>query len=181
MIKTNLLNKLYNLNDQVDLTPEVLRSYVKSFWHDVFMPLHSSNSNIHLNLMCKVGYGDSNVGSEFKTIAELRKVNFDDRDIFTTYLLDRLGILTDSYDIKTCNSITFTYIVKDGLADATRQLVNQTEYTVTSHKYNNIKLPLTMNPSEYGVIIGKLDIDNGVQYVVKSDSRIYTIESYATR
>ena len=69
-------------------------------------------------LMCVpkgvVGYGDSNVGSEFKSIAGLRKVNFDDRDIFTTYLLDRLGILTDSYDIKTCNSITFTYIVKDG-------------------------------------------------------------------
>ena len=45
----------------------------------------------------------------------------------------------------------------------TRQLVNQTEYTVTNHKYNNIKLPLTMNPEEYGVIIGKLDIDNGIQ------------------
>ena len=110
----------------------------------------------------------------------MRKVNFGDKEIFIQYLLDRLGILTDSYNVQTCSSITFTYIVKEGVADDTRQLLHQSEYQVTSHSYNNIKLPMCMDPSEYGVMIGKLDIDNGVQYVVKSDSRIYTIESYAT-
>ena len=45
---------------------------------------HSSNSDIHLMLMCvpKGVVGYKVVNTEFKTIAELRKVNFSDRDIF---------------------------------------------------------------------------------------------------
>ena len=37
-----------------------------------------------------------------------------------------------------------------------------------------------MNYEEYGIVIGKLDIENGIQYIVKSDTRIFTIEKYAT-
>ena len=37
-----------------------------------------------------------------------------------------------------------------------------------------------MNYEEYGIVIGKLDIENGIQYVVKSDTRIFTIEKYDT-
>ena len=62
-------------------------------------------------------------------------------------------LLTDSYNIKTCTCITFTYVVKEGLADDDRQLISNSEYTVNTHNYNNLKLPLTMDCSEYGSLL----------------------------
>lgn len=38
-------------------------------------------------------------------------------------------------------AIPFTYMVIDGVCDDTRELLNQSEYEVTNHNYNNIKLP----------------------------------------
>ena len=73
-----ILNKTYTLTGDNNISPDMLRSYVKFFWQDVFVSLHSSNSNIHLNLMCKIGIN----ATEYKTMAPLRKVNFSDRDIF---------------------------------------------------------------------------------------------------
>ena len=137
-----ILNKTYTLSASSNISADILRAHIKSFWYDVFTPLHAKGADIHLMLMCKIGY-DENNNTEYKTIADLRRVNFDDKEVFTQYLLDRLGILSDSYNIKTCTTVTFTYIIalgnKDGLADDTRKLLNQTEYTVTNHNYNNIK------------------------------------------
>ena len=172
-----ILNKIYILNGQNNISADILRAHVKSFWFDIYLPLHSNNNNIHLNLMCKIGY-DVNNNTDYKTVAPLRKVNFDDKDIFIQYLLDRVGILSDSYNVQTCTSITFTYMVIDGLADDNRQLLHQSEYEVTNHNYNNIKLPLTMDHSEYGVLIAREVMDDYIRYVVRNDLRVFTVDAY---
>lgn len=177
MIQTNnILNKSYDLPSTLDMTQDVLKTYIKSFWYDVFLPLHNSNSNIHLMLMCKIGYKQVNI--EYKTIADLRRVNFGDRELFAQYLVDRLGILIDSYDIKSCTSITFTYVISDGLADDSRQLLHPEKYELSTHSFNSYKLPLTMNPLEYGVLLAEQTFSDFTRYMIKNDIKVFTIDSY---
>lgn len=72
-------------------------------------------------LLCKVEFNDSG----YKTLGELRRVNFDDKDLFIEYLIQRLGHITESYGgAHSISKITFTYIIKDGeVSDKDRLLL----------------------------------------------------------
>ena len=67
-----ILNKTYQLNGQNNISPDLLRDHIRSFWFDVFLRLHNENPDFHLNLMCKVGFfGSVNPDdSEYKTVAK---------------------------------------------------------------------------------------------------------------
>ena len=174
-LKNNILTKTYEFSDSLSLTPEFMRSYIKFFWYEIFNPITVVNSKCHLLILCKIGYTVKG-HTEYKTLADLRRVNFEDKDLFSKYLIDRLGYLIDSYDVKTCNNITFTYIIKEGLADKDRLLLHPEEYKVFKHNFNSIKLPLSMVPAAYGVVLAEQAFDGFIRYVVKNDIRIYTIE-----
>jgi hypothetical protein len=109
-------------------------------------------------LMCKVHFTEESLG--YRTLGHLRKVNFSDKELFIEYLLERLGILTESYVSQPLNKITFTYIIKNGLAPDTRSLITGEEVVKPStHRFNNMNLPLSMNPSDYGTV----ELDNIIQ------------------
>lgn len=168
----------YTLPQSSTITNAILKKYIKMLWNDVFKPLHSKNNNIHLLLLCKVVYTDSTVG--YRTLADMRKVNFSDREMFTEYLIDRLGILADSYKDNPFSKIVFTYIVRDGIADNNRRLLHQEKYEVTTHVFNNMVLPLTMDPNKYGEIIGTQVINNNesIRYIIENDTKyIFKIEA----
>lgn len=76
------------------------------------------------------------------------------------------------------NKIIFTYIVKDGLADETRELLQQPKYEVKAHIYNNYVLPLSMDPTKYGnkIAIEQLDADT-IRHVYRNETHIFTIDS----
>ena len=57
-----------------------------------------------------------------------------------------------------------------------RLLNRKIETNVTKHNYNNFKLPLTMDPLEYGVLILDKDMDESKRYVVKTDTQVFTID-----
>ena len=161
MIKT----QSYSVNNNL-LTNQILGIYISNFWNDVFAPLINSG-NKHLLLMCKVEFNESNLG--YRTLGDLRRVNFNDRDLFIEYLSARLGLLNDSYFINPICKITFTYIIKQGLAtDERRLLQDLTPRSNTTHRFNNLNLPMSMNPSDFGNII----VDNYIQLNGESIHRI---------
>ena len=162
----------YSLQETT-LTPELIRVYTKTFWTEIFVPINNIKPS-HLLLMCKVKYD-----GEYKTIADLRKVNLNDRDLFTQYLVYRMGVLSDSYTVRSITEITFSYLQKDGLADDDRLLLHPEIYTVSSHKYNNLKLPLSMDPAEYGIIIATEKFTEYTRYVVDTDLKVFTIDVYS--
>ena len=51
-----ILNKTYTLSANTNISADILRAHIKSFWYDVFTPLQSKGADIHLMLMCKIGY-----------------------------------------------------------------------------------------------------------------------------
>jgi DNA polymerase type B, organellar and viral len=129
--------------------------------------------------MCKVEFKDSSLG--YRSLAHLRKVNFSDKDLFIDYLLERLGILNESYTVHPISKITFTYIIKSGLATGDRSLMQDTNDTSTfTHNFNNLNLPISMNPEDYGTIISDSFVqtkgDSFHRFIVENNSRIYQID-----
>jgi hypothetical protein len=57
--------------------------------------------------MCKVEFSDSG----YKTLGQMRRVNFIDRELFLYFLLERLSHLDDSYVSYPISKIIFTYTV----------------------------------------------------------------------
>ena len=174
MKKNFLINhKNYELTLNTSINSQLLSSTVNHFWTDVYTPLYQKNNQMHLVLMCKAHFVDNSEG--YKSLGHARRVNFDDLNIFIEYLTERINILNDSYTVLPCQSLEFTYFIKDGLADENRLLKQDLKYQVATHGFNRMNLPLTMDPLEYGVLIGTMNLDTGTRYIVKNDITVFTI------
>ena len=101
--------------------------------------------------MCKVEFSESELG--YRTLGDLRRVNFEDKKLFVDYLINRLGLLNESYTVHPISKITFSYIIKEGSAtNKDRALLQDlTSKSSSTHRFNNMNLPISMNPSDYGV------------------------------
>jgi hypothetical protein len=110
-------SQIYPVNN-ILLTKDVVASYIQFFWNDVFSQIIKSNSNgKHLMVLVKVKFSDPALG--YRTLAHLRSINFNNRELFLNYIVQRLGVLTDSYTILPISHISFSYIIKEGLAKST--------------------------------------------------------------
>jgi len=135
-------------------------------------------------LIVKVNFAASENDEELlghRSLGNLRRVNFDDREFFIEYLILRLGVLTEGYTSHPISNIEFSYLIKDGIAVNTKKHLEDVSETIsTTHRFNNINLPITMDPSKYGTIT----LDNYIQiggksihrFLVESGSRTYTID-----
>lgn len=66
------------------LTNQILEVYISKFWDDVFTAIKDGH---HLMLMCKVEFNDSELG--YRTLGELRRVNFEDKKGFIYWTICR--------------------------------------------------------------------------------------------
>lgn len=120
--------------------------------------------------MCKVEFTESELG--YRTLGDLRRVNFSDRELFIEYLINRLGLLNESYTSHPISKIIFTYIVKSGLATDNRRLLQDLSISsIITHRFNNLNLPISMNPVDYGTI----KLDNYIQIDGVSVHRLYVV------
>jgi hypothetical protein len=150
---------------------EIVSAYTSDFWNNVFKPLHQNNKT-HLMLMAKVHFTNSELGHRSLAV----RVNFSDKTLFIEYLISSLGLLNESYKVNVVNKITFSYIIKEGIASEDRMLLQDPTYKVTKHNFNNISLPLSMNPADYGEIRGTFNIEGGIRYFVKNNNTSFEID-----
>ena len=172
-------NQTYNIVNLI-LSRGIVTSYIGMFWNDIFKSIHNSKSGgSHLMILVKVEFAD---GMGHRTLAHLRRVNFVDRALFTEYIVERLASLNDSYSVLAVSKITFSYIVNEGLADGNRALLNDlSDKDVQWHRFNNMNLPITMKPEEYGRIISTQIFNDYVTYVVNSTTRVFQINVYSNK
>jgi DNA polymerase type B, organellar and viral len=179
-------SQTYTLNNLL-LNNELLTAYTTNFWKDVFTPLISDGKNKHLMVLVKVHFTSGSLDQEgdelgYKSLGKLRKVNFTDNELFIDYLINRLGYLTESYFSNKISKITFTYVIKDGLALDNLKSFKDESYQPTIHKFNNLVLPASMNPADYG----EIKVQNYLQkdgisferYIVVNGTRAYQIDIY---
>jgi DNA polymerase type B, organellar and viral len=169
MIKT----QTYNIKN-LYITNEVLSTYISLFWNDIYSKLDVSNK--HLMLLLKIQYSEEDLG--YKTLGHLRRVNFEDKSAFINYITERIGILHDSYTTLSVSELHFTYIIKEGLASSEdlRMLSDHNVKEVKWHRFNNMNLPSSMKPSDYGRIVKTINNSNSTSLIVSSTSRTYLID-----
>jgi hypothetical protein len=172
--------KTYKLNKKLILSSpkgEVLNIHIIKFWEDVFTSIVKNGEVKHLMILCKVKYIDNN---GYKTLGPLRRVGIKDLELFSEYLTDRLGILVDSYNSNVISEIVFTYVIKDGEVSSKDRLLLEdlSDKDTSFHEFNKIKLPVSMNLEDYGIIRGKTQMDENTRYFVKNNyfKRIYEID-----
>src|ERR1700727_2577092 len=126
----------YSINN-VLLTNKVLSIYINKFWNDIYSQINSDN---HLWIMCKVNYSEVELG--YRTLGHLRRVNFNDKELFINYLSERFNILNDSYTTLSISEISFSYIINEGLATEQDRLLLQdlTDKGRTIHRFSNYNL-----------------------------------------
>jgi hypothetical protein len=166
--------KSYLLNSNQIISNEILNSYVTRFWNEIFSPLLSNNDK-HLMILCKIQYSNENNDLSYKTLAPLRRVEFKDKALFINYLIERLGILVDSYNPQIISKIVFTYVVKDGVISTKDRLLLQdlTDKDLPFHEFNKIKLPISMNPSDFGTVLSTSIIDGITRFITTTNKRVF--------
>lgn len=142
----------------------------------MFTPINQDNK--HLMVLCKVKYFEDNNEIGYKTLGPLRKVEFNDQELFCEYLISRLGILTDSYSSNSKSEIVFTYIIKSGeVSNEDRLLLDDmSDKDVTFHEFKKIKLPISMEAVDYGTIMSKSIVNGNTRFIVESNNRVYKID-----
>ena len=66
----------FNLPNKAPITKSLLTKYINLFWDNVFKPLITAKPNTHLRVLVQVRFPYGH-----RTLAELRLVNFNDKDI----------------------------------------------------------------------------------------------------
>jgi len=165
----------YSINN-LPITNELLSVYINKFWQDIFESIKDTK---HLYLMCKVQFESEEMG--YRTLGHLLKTNYSDKELFIEYISERLTVLNESYITLPIINISFSYIIKDGVTtDSDRALSQETDNISYSHRFNNMELPITMDPSEYGTILLTnnitLDGDNYQRYIVQNKNRTFEID-----
>lgn len=175
--QNSVLHKHFLLNGSITLSAHVLNIYINRFWNDVFQQIVEQNNtkDIHLLLMCKVEFSDVEMG--YRSLADLRKVRYNDMQAYVDFLTLRLGKLTEAYQVTAVHKIVITYIIKDGKPTDPRLLRGEQEYNVSKHSYNNQVLPLTTNINDYGRLIIREIFNDSITYVVEgSNGDIFQID-----
>ena len=172
--------KTYSISN-IPLTTEILDKYINSFWTEIFEEIKEEN---YLLLMCKVKFTDIDQENH-KTLGHLVQANFEDKDLFIDYLSQRLSILNDSYVTIPICQITFSYVIKSGKCkDENRSLLMQdiTDKSLQFHNFNNMNLPVTMNPLNYGILeVSKIIEENGKvfeRFIVTNNNKTFRIDVF---
>lgn len=169
-------NKSYVLPSSTTLSKTMLTKYINSFWTDIFSSPDLITNN-HLLLLVKITF----INGDVITLAELRKANFADKDLLLEYLANRLNILAESYQVDPISEINFNYIIKDGLAEDSRALLQSNDYQVGTPSFNNMQIPNTMDIYQYGDILVHQDKGDQSKYAISNGNRMYIIESQASK
>lgn len=102
-----------------------------------------------------------------------------DKDLFIGYLIERLGTLNDSYTSLSISKIIFSYIIQEGVAPENdrRLLQDLTDKKLTVHNFNNMNLPISMIPSDYGIIVTKPALyETFTRYIVSCNKKLFQID-----
>ena len=170
--------KSYTINN-LPLTNELLISFIKNFWDEIFIKIKNTH---HLLILCKVYFTENDKGGGYRTLGYLRKVNYNDKELFIEYLTQCLSTIYDTYITQSISKITFSYIIKEGLCDESNRafLLDPSGKVNTTHNFNNMNLPISMDPSDYGDVRQSSIIEKeGVSYerfTVINGTRIYEID-----
>jgi len=156
----------YTIHLQPSLfSKDLLKFNLNKFWSDIVETKLSENQ--HMLFLFRLQWSDN----QFVTIGNLQKLNNDDKDYIFDYLSEEIKNKGDYYLENSVISIVFSYGIRDG-----RTLEKTINNKIQFHNYQHHKLPVTMNPLEYGKLVRRFDNIYNVQINDKNDVFITQFE-----
>lgn len=132
----------------------LLKSKLDIFWKEIMETKLSENQ--HIWLLFKLQWTNNN----HVTIGKLIKLNKEDKDYLFEYILTNFEDKSEYYTEQTIKNMIFSYTIKKGKAKAKITLDSS---NLQFQNYQHHKLPITMNPLEYGILIDQKGRDYWVQ------------------
>jgi DNA polymerase type B, organellar and viral len=117
------------------------------------------NNNQHVYFIFRIKFTNNQIA----TISTLKKINKNSKEELIEYLLSRLSLSNEAYNVNPVFSIIFSYGIREG--EIVSDLIAPIKVTKYQIYYNN-KLPIAILPEEYGKILSK----KGNHYVISVGS-----------
>jgi len=128
------------------------------------------NKNNHLFILFKIKYNNG----EFVTIGNLQRLNLTDKDWYINWIIDNMELKSEYYNETQIESLIFSYGFKDG------EIPNKSILNVNYFLINNMELPISLTPTDFGIISKIIDIPNGKLFIITNDKgQIIMINKYS--
>ena len=150
MLKNKIL-KLSNWeNYTIRIKPSIfsrdlLVQNLNIFWSKI---VDKINNDQHILFLFRLQWSDT----QFVTIGNLQRLNKEDKDYILNFLIDEIQDRGEYYLEQSIISIVFSYGIRDGKA-----IEKNIDTKIQYHNYQHHKLPITMDPLQYGKLIRKFD------------------------
>lgn len=131
-----------------NFTTNLLQNKLNIFWTEIMENKFSDNQ--HIWLLFRLQW----INGPFVTIGKLVKLNKEDKDYLFEYIFNNLDNKADYYKELALKSMIFSYTIKKGKA---KEKITFDNTTLQFQNFQHHKLPITMNPLEYGKLIRKID------------------------
>jgi hypothetical protein len=151
MLKNKILNWIdYNINVKNKVfTKELLNTNLNKFWNEIVETKISDNK--HIWFLFRLRWADGT----YVTIGKLQRLNKEDKDYILNFLINEIEDKSEYYKTTNIISMVFSYNIKNGRAKDKVNLENIKN--IQYQDYQHHKLPITINPLEYGILIDQIN------------------------
>ena len=152
--KNRWSEKVIKINNKVFTRGLFEKAFIK-FWSEIEAEFTGKN---HIFILLKIKYSNG----EYATIGKLQRLNKADYTWYIDWIIESMIFKLEYYNETQIESIIISYGFKKGDAP----LKNAFPGGVNSHNYQNNKIPISMNPLDYGKIISERKIENSLLYTI---------------
>lgn len=144
-------NYIINIEPSI-FSRDLLKSNLNIFWSDV-IEKHLKDSQ-HIMFLFRLQW----TNNQIVTIGNLHKLNKEDRDYILNRIIEEMKDKSEYYNESSISSMIFSYGIRDGRA-IEKVISNDTQF----HLYHHHKLPITLDPLNYGKLLERF----GNTYVIQ--------------
>jgi len=150
-MKNKILNWIdYNINIKNKVfTKELLNNNLNKFWNEIVENKLSDNQ--HIWFLFRLKWADGT----YVTVGKLQRLNKEDRDFILEFIINEIEDKSEYYKTTNIISMVFSYNIKNGRAK--ENLILENIINIPYQDYQHHKLPITINPLEYGKLIEQID------------------------
>lgn len=147
----------FNINNKL-FSKELFEKLFNKFWNSIEDKFTKDN---HLFILLKIKY----TNNEFVTIGKLQRINKSDKNWYLDFVFHNMDFKSEYYNETQIDSFIFSYGFKIGKIENKDNLNIEVVY----QNYKVHKLPISMEPKDYGrlIIINKIDL--GVNYILQNE------------
>ena len=157
--KSKNIWKLFILNfGKKVFSGSLFQSKFNNFWKDIQSSFNNKN---YLFILFKIKY----VNNDFVTIGKLQKLNITDKDWYINWIIDNMEFKSEYYNETQIDSIIFSYGFKKGHIPEKDRI----DTNIKSITINDMKLPISLIPTDFGKISRTIDIENGQLFILQNN------------